>query len=77
MSWLKKTQTMQLKIVTDILNNNLDGSIEDIQAKLESSVPNPCNALSQICDGKIVPPFYMTVWSALCSQAKMENETEI
>lgn len=80
MSWLKKSQNMdnfQAAIVEGILNRHTNGSPEDVREELSASgVSNPCPALELLCNsGKVVPPFYMTVFSYLCGSTQSPNNS--
>ena len=76
MNWLKKSYIDPTQAVISVLDRNANGSIESIRQQLEAVAPNFCEILSTICDGQVVPPFYMTTWNFLCGtpeNANLEN----
>ena len=75
MSWFTKAQSNRtVQMVKAILDSSANGSIEEIRQKIQTSVGNPCMALAQLCDGQMVNPFYMNVWSSLCHQDQEEQQ---
>lgn len=79
MSWYKKSQNLynfQIAVAEEILKRHLDGPVEDVATDFVSQgIQNPCGILEMLCTapGRIVPPFYMTVWSALCGGVQQEQ----
>lgn len=77
MNWFKKSQFDNISIVKNILDKNINGSIEQAVAEIQSSVQNPCQTLYSICNGNLVNPFYMNVWSFLCGDNANENQNQV
>jgi len=76
MNWLKKSQyNYDMMIVKKILDENLNGSVDDVRAKIES-ISGICLILESLCQGS-VPAFYMTVFSSLCAQDVSDNSPVI
>jgi len=76
MKWFKKANN---DIVVQILEKYKNGEfLSEAIAELQK-ITNVCDFLSQICNGQLVPPFYMTVWSTMCGTSQpqpSENNEE-